>query len=63
MTLRRRYLGAVLPKVLEQVTSCKDKIAQQYLLESIIQVHAGHCLQAIFLLVVLVLFPLYYHQC
>jgi hypothetical protein len=33
-----RYLGAVLPKVLEQVSTCKDKIAQQYLLESIIQV-------------------------
>ncbi len=33
-----RYLGSVLPKVLEQVSTCKDKIAQQYLLESIIQV-------------------------
>jgi len=32
------YLGAVLPKILEQVSTCKDKIAQQYLLESIIQV-------------------------
>jgi ABC-type Zn2+ transport system substrate-binding protein/surface adhesin len=39
-----RYLGAVLPKILEQVSTCKDKIAQQYLLESIIQVtqHAHH---------------------
>ena len=32
------YAGIVLPKILEQVTTCKDKIAQQYLLESIIQV-------------------------
>eukprot|EP01091_Cochliopodium_minus_P020388 TRINITY_DN8892_c0_g1_i1.p1 TRINITY_DN8892_c0_g1~~TRINITY_DN8892_c0_g1_i1.p1 ORF type:complete len:782 (-),score=256.05 TRINITY_DN8892_c0_g1_i1:69-2414(-) len=32
------YQNAVLPKILEQIISCKDKIAQQYLMECIIQV-------------------------
>ena len=33
-----KYRADVLPKVLEQVTSCKDPIAQEYLMECIIQV-------------------------
>jgi vacuolar protein sorting-associated protein 35 len=32
------YTGIVLPRVLEQIISCKDKIAQQYLMEILIQV-------------------------
>jgi hypothetical protein len=54
VTLRCRYLGTVLPKVLEQVVSCKDKIAQQYLLESIIQVRTI-CHHRLLLLLLLLL--------
>lgn len=32
------YKALVLPRILEQVITCKDQIAQQYLMESIIQV-------------------------
>jgi vacuolar protein sorting-associated protein 35 len=32
------YKSTVLPRILEQVVSCKDQIAQQYLMECIIQV-------------------------
>jgi len=32
------YVQLVLPGVLEQVVSCKDAIAQEYLMECIIQV-------------------------
>jgi vacuolar protein sorting-associated protein 35 len=32
------YSSTVLPKILEQVVSCNDEIAQEYLMESIIQV-------------------------
>lgn len=32
------YTNVVLPRVLEQIISCKDKIAQQYLMEILIQV-------------------------
>ena len=32
------YKSAVLPGVLEQVVSCRDAIAQEYLMECIIQV-------------------------
>lgn len=32
------YQKVVLPKVLEQITGCKDRIAQQYLLDCLIQV-------------------------
>lgn len=27
------YAGSVLPRLLEQVTSCKDELAQQYLMQ------------------------------
>ncbi len=33
-----RYNKTVLPGILEQVVSCKDAIAQEYLMECIIQV-------------------------
>lgn len=32
------YASTVLPKILEQVVNCKDEIAQEYLMECIIQV-------------------------
>ena len=32
------YKSTVLPRILEQVINCKDQIAQQYLMECIIQV-------------------------
>ena len=32
------YKEQILPKILEQVTNCKDTIAQSYLMECIIQV-------------------------
>lgn len=32
------YKEAILPRILEQVVSCKDTIAQAYLMECIIQV-------------------------
>ena len=32
------YKAAVLPGILEQVVSCRDAIAQEYLMECIIQV-------------------------
>ena len=32
----------VLPTVLEQVIKCRDAIAQEYLMECIIQVHCVH---------------------
>jgi vacuolar protein sorting-associated protein 35 len=32
------YKALVLPRILEQVITCKDQIAQQYLMECIIQV-------------------------
>jgi hypothetical protein len=34
----RLYSGMVLPRVLEQIISCKDDIAQQYLMQCVIQV-------------------------
>jgi vacuolar protein sorting-associated protein 35 len=34
------YSSAVLPKILEQVVNCNDEIAQEYLMECIIQVFA-----------------------
>ena len=33
-----RYSSLVLPRVLEQVVGCKDDIAQQYLMQALIQV-------------------------
>ena len=35
-----RYSGVVLPRVLEQVIGCRDDIAQQYLMQALIQVRA-----------------------
>jgi len=35
---QKTYSEVVLPKVLEQIINCKDKIAQQYLMEILIQV-------------------------
>jgi hypothetical protein len=35
-------LQLVLPGILEQVVSCKDAIAQEYLMECIIQVSVNH---------------------
>lgn len=35
---QKMYMTTVLPRVLEQITSCKDKIAQQYLMEVLIQI-------------------------
>ena len=34
------YKAAVLPGILEQVVSCRDAIAQEYLMECIIQVRS-----------------------
>ncbi|KAI8469398.1 MAG: vacuolar protein sorting-associated protein 35 [Monoraphidium minutum] len=31
------YAGGVLPRLLEQVTSCRDELAQQYLMQAVIQ--------------------------
>ena len=41
------YEETVLPQVLEQVVNCKDAIAQQYLMECIVQarVHLVHAPQ------------------
>jgi vacuolar protein sorting-associated protein 35 len=33
------YAKGVLPRLLDQIVNCKDTIAQQYLMECIIQVH------------------------
>jgi vacuolar protein sorting-associated protein 35 len=32
------YCDVVLPRVMEQIISCKDDIAQQYLMQAVIQV-------------------------
>jgi len=40
------YVQLVLPGVLEQVVSCKDAIAQEYLMECIIQVCLQHVIVA-----------------
>ena len=32
------YCDSVLPRVMEQIISCKDDIAQQYLMQALIQV-------------------------
>lgn len=34
----QEYKETVLPRVLEQISACKDKIAQEYLMEVLIQV-------------------------
>jgi Vacuolar protein sorting-associated protein 35 len=36
------YKEAVLPRVMEQIISCKDDIAQQYLMQCLIQVATPH---------------------
>ena len=36
------YKSTVLPGVLEQVVSCRDAIAQEYLMECVIQVFPGN---------------------
>jgi vacuolar protein sorting-associated protein 35 len=35
------YTGIILPSILEQVVGCKDVIAQEYLMEVVIQVRAA----------------------
>ena len=35
------FVQVVLPRLLEQVANCKDKIAQFYLMDCIIQVQSG----------------------
>ena len=42
------YCDVVLPRVMEQIISCKDDIAQQYLMQAVIQVSpaAGHVVWA-----------------
>ena len=35
------YKMVVLPRTLEQITSCKDPIAQEYLMDCLIQVRSG----------------------
>lgn len=37
--VKHEYFQLVLPGILEQVVSCRDAIAQEYLMECIIQVH------------------------
>ena len=37
------FVQCVLPGVLEQVVNCKDPIAQEYLMECVIQVRAMLC--------------------
>jgi vacuolar protein sorting-associated protein 35 len=36
------YVGGILPRVLEQIVGCRDVIAQEYLMEVVIQVRSGH---------------------
>lgn len=38
------YQRIILPSVLEQVVNCKDVIAQEYLMEVVIQVGQSHSL-------------------
>ena len=35
------YCDSVLPRVMEQIISCRDDIAQQYLMQAVIQVGQG----------------------
>jgi vacuolar protein sorting-associated protein 35 len=37
------YTGIILPSILEQVVGCKDVIAQEYLMEVVIQVRLSFC--------------------
>ena len=37
------YCDVVLPRVMEQIISCKDDIAQQYLMQAVIQVSPSTC--------------------
>jgi hypothetical protein len=37
----KMYSGLVLPRVLEQIVSCRDDIAQQYLMQCVIQVRGS----------------------
>jgi len=36
------YQQTILPSILEQVVNCKDVIAQEYLMEVVIQVRSSH---------------------
>lgn len=40
------YQGIILPSILQQVVSCKDVIAQEYLMEVVIQVRIGSIFHA-----------------